>query len=265
MSSDDSSRQRIELAWDEAAAGYDAYFGPRFAPYAGVAIGALLSRRRRLPEGAVLVPCVGPGRELCALARAFSERPIVASDLSGAMVDLARQRNAMFANVSVEQADAMHLSPPSAGVAALLSVFGLQLLPEPAQALQSWLELLSTGGAAAVVYWPRDAEAAGPFDCMRRLIRSTGVPDGSWEQELESSIARAGCRIALDELVAFEIQYESAQILWEALTRLGPLRALALARGPELVTRLGAEFVAELGPGPLTHRPAARLLLAERA
>ena len=34
----------VERAWDEAASGYDAYFGPRFAPYLGAAIGALLAR-----------------------------------------------------------------------------------------------------------------------------------------------------------------------------------------------------------------------------
>ena len=50
----------MELAWDEAARGYDAYFGPRFAPYLGVGVGALLALEAALPtEGAILVPCVG--------------------------------------------------------------------------------------------------------------------------------------------------------------------------------------------------------------
>jgi hypothetical protein len=38
---------RAELAWDEAARGYDDYFGPPFAPYLGAAVGALATRWRR--------------------------------------------------------------------------------------------------------------------------------------------------------------------------------------------------------------------------
>ena len=74
------------------ALGYDAYFGPRFAPYLGAAIGALLARQEQLPSGALLVPCVGPGRELCPLAHAFVGRKIAASDLSTTMVGRARER-----------------------------------------------------------------------------------------------------------------------------------------------------------------------------
>ncbi len=100
---------RAELAWDEAARGYDAYFGPRFAPYLGAAVGALAARNSELPSGCISVPCAGPGRELRPLARAFGERQIIASDLSGEMVSLARERNLDLPNVSVERADAMQL------------------------------------------------------------------------------------------------------------------------------------------------------------
>jgi trans-aconitate methyltransferase len=253
---------RAELAWDEAARGYDAYFGPRFAPYLAAAVGALAARRDQLPTGCVIVPCVGPGRELRPLARVLSERQVVASDLSGEMVKLARARTCDLANVSVERADAMQLATPN--VAALLSVFGLQLLPDPVAALCSWLSLLESGGLAAVVYWPRDAEPSGPFASMRRVLRSAGVLDGSWEHELLPSAQAQGARVLAELPLVFEIQYESAGSVWHALTQLGPLRGLAIARGQALIDELGEQFVAELPSGPLSHTPEARLLLLER-
>ena len=148
----------VERAWDEAAQGYDAYFSPRFAPYLATALGALIGRASDLPSsGCILVPCAGPGRELGPLARAFPARPILASDLSSEMVKLARERNLGFSNVSVARDDATQLQKPASEVAALFSVFGLQLLPKPAETLGSWLTLLQKNGLAVVVYQPNPA------------------------------------------------------------------------------------------------------------
>jgi len=254
----------VEVAWDEAARGYDAYFSPRFAPYLATAIGALIGRASDLPSGCIVVPCAGPGRELGHLARAFPTRQILASDLSGEMVKLARERNARFPNVSVERDDATQLQRPSSEVAALFSVFGLQLLPKPADALASWLKLLQKKGLAAVVYWPRDTDGSGPFDTMHRLLaESIPIPE-SWQGELEGSIVAASAHILQDVGIAFEMQHDSALGIWQALTRLGPLRALALARGQAFVDELGTRFAAQFPAGPLCHTPEARLLLIER-
>jgi trans-aconitate methyltransferase len=231
----------------------------------GAAIGALIARREQLPGGAIVVPCVGPGRELPALARAFSERHVAASDLSTGMVKCATERGAAFSNVSVTRADATQLTRPSAGVAALLSVFGLQLLPNPAEALASWITLLSAHGLAVIVYWPREAEAVGPFHSMRQLLRRAGLADGTWEAELVPSALSVGARVLVDSPLCFEITYEDARTMWQGLTHLGPLRGLMLARGAQFVAKLGEEFEAELPKGPLSHTPAARLLILERA
>jgi SAM-dependent methyltransferase len=261
MSSSSEGKSRAELAWNEAASGYDEYFGPRFAPYLGAAVGALAARGQELPSGCILVPCVGPGRELGPLARAFSDRLIVASDLSGEMVNLARARTRDLPNVSVERADAMQLETQN--VAAVLSVFGLQLLPDPILALGSWLRLLQPGGIAVIVYWPRDAEQSGPFASMRRLLRSAGVLDGAWENELLPSVV-GSARLLADLPLGFELEYDDSGSLWHALTQLGPLRGLAMARGQALVDELGEQFVAELPGGSLSHTPEARLLLLLR-
>ncbi len=147
-------------------------------------------------------------------------------------------------------------------MAAVLSVFGLQLLPDPALAVGSWLRLVNIGGLAAIVYWPRDAEQSGPFASMRRLLRSAGVLDSSWENELLPTALAASAHVLADLPLVFEIKYEDSRTLWHALTQLGPLRGLAMARGQELVDELGEQFVAELPNGPLSHTPEARLPLA---
>ncbi|MEP7051577.1 MAG: class I SAM-dependent methyltransferase [Pseudomonadota bacterium] len=256
----------VERGWDEAALGYDAYFAPRFAPYLGAAIGALTTyaAQRGLPEGALLVPCVGPGRELTPLAHAFPGRAIIGSDLSTQMVTLASDRTRHLPNVTVERADALQLSAPASGVAALFSVFGLQLLPEPVLALRSWLGLLNAGGVAVIVYWPRDTEPTGPFFSMHQALREAGIQDRSWEAELVRDLPKQ-CVVQADVPVQFELSYENARSVWQALTELGPLRALANARGPELIVALGERFVREQPAGPLTHTPEARLLVITRA
>ena len=264
MASDDPGTSLVEQAWDEAALGYDSYFAPRFAPYLGAAIGALVGRSAELPSGPILVPCTGPGHELQPLARAFDRREIHASDLSLTMVKLARQRVATFPNVFVEQSDATRLSVPNGGASAIVSVFGLQLLPNPSQTLGSWLALLNRRGLAVIVYWPRDAEPSGPFHSMRQLLRSAGILDGTWESELHGRILGSGAKLLADSPLAFEIAHESSQTAWSALTHLGPLRGLALARGDAFVAELGQQFVAELPEGKLVHTPEARLLVIER-
>jgi SAM-dependent methyltransferase len=252
-------------AWDDAARGYDAYFGPRFAPYLSATIGALAAHSGALPPGAIVVPCVGPGRELAPLARAFPGRTILGSDLAGEMVKLARGRAQGFGNVQLAQGDATALAYPDQAIAAVLSVFGLQLLPEQPEALAAWVELLAPGGFAVVMFWPRDTEASGPFHSMRRLLHGVGLSDGDWEAELVPRALARGARLRADIELAFPMRHDDAQTMWNALTRLGPLRALALKRGQALIDALGAKFVAELPEGRIEHTPAARLLVLERA
>jgi len=265
MSHAKEDTSRAELAWDEAALGYDAYFGPRFAPFLAATLGALIGRSSELPSpGCIVVPCVGPGRELGPLAHAFSERQIVASDLSGEMVKLARARNARFPNLSVEQDDATKLRAPAQPVAGLFSAFGLQLLPDPPAALESWLRLIEPGGVASVMFWPRESDVNGPFDVMRRLLAESSLLDHGWELRLTATAQAASARVRADVRVRFEMQHDDARSLWQALTRLGPLRGLALARGEAFVDELGARFEAELPAGAMSHTPEARLLVIER-
>ena len=88
--------------------------------------------------------------------------------------------------------------------------------------------------------------------------------DGTWENELLHEVTASGARVLADLPLVFEIKYDDSRALWHALTRLGPLRGLAMARGQALVDALGEQFAAELPSGPLSHTPEARLLLLAR-
>lgn len=259
--SSSSAPNNAELAWDEAAAGYDRYFGPRFAPYLGAVIGALVSRARELPSGAIVVPCAGPGRELGPLARAFPERLIAGSDLSREMVRLAQARNSRLGNVFVGKGDALALKAPASGAAALLSAFGLQLLPEPSKALTSWVNLLVPDGLSAVLFWPSVGETNGPFHVLHELLAKAGVRGSAWDEALVPTVEALGARVLADQRLAFEMEHEGAAVLWKALAHSGPLRTLGLTRGQRLIDQLGADFERELPRGRLVHAPPARLLL----
>ncbi|MBI3725925.1 class I SAM-dependent methyltransferase [bacterium] len=265
---EDDARARKALlaaAWDEAARGYERYFVPRFSPWIDDAISALASRASALPEGLVLVPCCGPGHELPLVASALSGRDVAGVDLSRGMVEVARARAAGLANVRVEQGDACALEGAFAGnAAALLSCFGLQQIPGPAEALASWARCLRPGGLLSVVFWPPEREDA-PFETLRALVAArVPPPDSSWGKALVPSLERAGATLLEDRRIAHVMQHESAREFFLALSRWGPLRSLALSKGEAFMEELGSAFVREMPAGPLEHSPVARLLVARR-
>ncbi|MFI0420705.1 class I SAM-dependent methyltransferase [Spongiactinospora sp. 9N601] len=115
-------------SWDEAAEGYERYFVPRFAPWGATAVSAL--RGASLPPGPILVPCCGTFPELPVLAADHPGREIVGIDLSAEMAGRARRGQAT---------DAPDLTARRPGAAAaVVSVFGLQRLPDPVAALAGY-------------------------------------------------------------------------------------------------------------------------------
>ena len=68
-----------------------------------------------------------------------------------------------------------------------------------------------------------------------------------------------------DEFPAFAMEHPSAAECFAAYADSGPLRASALAKGPEFVERVRADFLAAAPEGVWRHTPRARLLVARRA
>lgn len=246
---------RLARAWTDAAEGYDAYFVPRFAPWVDDAVNAL----RDLPDGPILVPCCGTFPELTGLSARFPGRELVGIDLSAGMVRLAEERAAGRANVTVVEGDAATLAPQwTESCAAVVSVFGLQQLPDPAAALRSWAGALRHGGRLSVVYWPGQVERDGPFARVAALVRArVGASDRAWEDAVRAQADH-------DEFLEHPMSHEDAAAFFEAYTRSGPLRALATARGDAFIADLRTEFLRDAPPGEWTHHPRARHLLLHK-
>jgi SAM-dependent methyltransferase len=255
---------RIARGWDEAADGYEAYFVPRFAPWTKAAVAAIIAPD--LPEGTVLVPCCGTFPELDTLLAYLPDREIVGIDLSAGMVRLARQRAARWPKVDALVGDASALDDRWSGrCAAVVSVFGLQQLPEPDLAVRSWLAALRPGGRLSIMYWPEVTEADGPFALMRTVVRAH-VPAGdySWEDRLVEALTGQGAAVERDEQVSYPMSHPDARAFVDAYCDSGPLRALALARPARFVDELREEVLRHAPAGEWNHRPHARLIVARR-
>lgn len=254
---------RLARAWDEAAAGYEDYFVPRFAPWVSAAIDALGD----LPPGPVLVPCCGTFPELPRLVRRWAGRELVGIDLSPEMVRMAAARAASYPSARAVEGDASTLDPRWTGACAgVVSVFGLQQLPEPADAVRNWAAALRPGGRISVVYWPEHTETDGPFALQRQVVtrHTGGTSDRSWESELGTAVTAAGATLERDEPLSYEIRYAGAAEFWTAMTTAGPTRALAHARGDDFMSRLRDDFLAAAPAGEWSHHPRARLIVATR-
>jgi SAM-dependent methyltransferase len=284
MSHDPERRALLARAWNEAAQEYERYFVPRFAPWVEAAVRVVAETR--LPPGPILVPCCGTFPEVPALVGGHPAREIVGIDLSAEMVRLARERVAGWPRVRVVEGDAATLDGRwFKSCAAVVSVFGLQQLPDPEAALGNWVEALRPSGCLSVVYWPRRVEERGPFALLDEVLVDHRPPDDAlWEARLGDAIndsmagvgggldklraksaqalTAAGGTVERDEYLSFPMNHPDAGTFWEAFTTGGPLRALAIARGEKVMLGLREEFIRLAPTGRWRHLPRARWIVA---
>ena len=172
----------IANSWTSAAPGYDDLFVPRFSPWTSDALEQLFFTAPSLPEGSIIVPTCGPGQELPLVSELLGNgRPIIGIDIAPGMIEIAKRRAAECgAHVSASVGDCMTL--PVGPHAAILSVFGLQQLPDPPAALGNWVGTLAPGGVAVIIFWPMGAgvEAEGPWAHCGRV--RAGAKGGRWAE-----------------------------------------------------------------------------------
>lgn len=220
-------------------------------------------------RGGAVVPCCGPGQELPAIAEALgTERPVLGIDLAPGMIEIAQRRaTACGAHVSAVVGDAM--DPPPGPHAVVLSVFGLQQLPDPAGALSAWVGSLATGGVAIVCFWPGTVEDDGPWARWGSLLKSKvgsskRGPDG-WEMALVGAVEAAGGEVLEDRLIAHEMSWDSPAAFWEGMTRAGPWHAQRLRHSDDFVDGLKEEFCeAYEATEVVSHSPNARMLVVQQ-
>jgi SAM-dependent methyltransferase len=147
----------------------------------------------------------------------------------------------------------------------VVSVFGLQQLPEPDVAVRSWAAALRPGGRLSVVYWPGSTEADGPFALLGDVLRAH-VPagDGSWESRLVPALTAQGVVVERDEQPSYPMSHPDATAFFDAHTRSGPMRPLVADRGDAFAERIRKEFIRRAPAGEWRHQPRARHLVARR-
>jgi SAM-dependent methyltransferase len=254
----------LARAWDEAADGYERYFVPRFAPWVAAAVHAVAEVT--LPPGPILVPCCGSFPELPVLAASHPGREIVGIDLSAGMVGLARERAAGWPQARVVEGDAAALGQGWLGrCAGLVSVFGLQQLPDPKAALAGWVAALRPGGRLSVMFWPSQVESEGPFALLDRVLAGHRQPsDAEWQLRLAEWVTAAGATVEHDKHPSFGMSHPDGATFLAAMLTGGPLRALANARGDKFVHTLVQEFLDSAPTGPWHHEPRARWIVGRR-
>src|SRR5579859_2704887 len=130
-----------------SAAGYDRGFGS----ISGDFIPGLLRAAYVGPGGRVLDIATGTGVAAEAAAEAVGRSgTVVATDLSPAMLERARERLGAIPNVALALEDGQSLTFPDQQFDAVLCAMGLMLFPEPVRGLSEFRRVLRDGGWAAV-------------------------------------------------------------------------------------------------------------------
>ncbi len=266
MSNPAEELRTVEAAWSQVAERYEKYWSPRLRPYVHEALGAFAPPT----QGPLLVAGCGPGEELELLARRFPGRPIVGTDLSPAMVALARRRvkEAGLASVLVDRDDAALSSSRLNQGAGVFSSFILQLLPDPVAALEAWTRVLRTGGCLLALFWPR-ADDASPVARLQRILREAGLGrEDDWEPRAIETLCAHGLDLRADRRLEFEMAHASPKEFWNELVESGPLQAAARRSDKETLDLAGKRWLEDHGlerrGAEWVHRPAARLWVFER-
>ena len=263
----------LAQSWTQAAQMYEAELVPRFDPWTQDALAQLRYHALLLPPGVCVLPCCGPGQELPLVAAALGpERRLIASDLSHGMIELAKLRAAATGpQCSAVVADAMQ--PLCDGkLAAILSVFGLQQLPDPVVAVKSWCTQLEPAGVAVICFWPPGpVETSGPWQTYSELLtKRVGSSErkqstASWDEQLASAAEAVGAELLLDTTPEHAMEWPDGEAIWEGMTRGGPWALTRLRRGDAFMEGIKSEFLQVYPAGQVVrHTPRARLLVLRK-
>jgi SAM-dependent methyltransferase len=138
--------------WDLAAAVYELLWQAQLAP----AQAELMACAGLMPGERVLDVACGTGTTaLKAAARISPGGTVVGTDLSGRMVDAARQRAAQMrcANARFERMDAERLELPDNSFDVVLCALGLMYVPNPEHAILEMRRVLGRRGRIVLAVW----------------------------------------------------------------------------------------------------------------
>jgi SAM-dependent methyltransferase len=248
---------------------YDRCLGPfLFEPYAS----DLARRVAATPDSRVLELACGTGIVTRRLRQALPPgAQLVATDLSGAMIAIAREKLAGD-DVHWRTADASSLPFKDGAFDTVVCQFGLMFLPDPARGFTEARRVLRPGGELLANVWCslHENPAAGLVhtvvcrmfaDDPPQFLR---VPYGSLQADaLYELAAGAGFATATVSRVAIEGRAPSARVVADGFAKGTPLASALLARGADLdaVADTVAEALSGHGGEPF-RSPLAALVLA---
>jgi len=296
-----SSRTKtLAESWSMISNEYERVLVPRFASWTRDALDAL---RVAVNEGVArcspgndstppraLVLCCGPGHELMPVAKILgsaSATPprVIGSDLAPGMINVARERleaecrmdDGMYRGcITAEVGDAM--DPPPGPHHVIFSAFGLQQLPSPIRAIESWFNVMEPGGVCVFVYWPPNPpkipgdDKDDPWKLWGELLkRKLGKKDEGkpWDENIDAAVAAAGGEIVHDKFITHDICWSCVRDMFDGMSRAGPWHAMRLRRGDDFVDELGKELQSMLHTQypigkTLSHKTTARMIVARR-
>ena len=153
-------QRRVQrYGWDLAAADYEALWQAQLRPAQAelLAMAALRSGEQ------VLDVACGTGLVAFAAAEAIGPQgQVLGVDLSGQMVDAARQRaeERRLSNVGFQRMDAETLALPDASVDVALCALGLMYLPDPERAVVEMRRVVRPGGRLVAAVWGERSRCA---------------------------------------------------------------------------------------------------------
>jgi len=278
-------------SWSTISNEYEKVLVPRFAPWTEDALDALriaISKDGRcqpdvnIPSTA-LVLCCGPGHELLPIAKMLGPAStLMGTDLAPGMISAARKRveeecnengNFIYKDcIRAEVGNAM--DPPPGPFNVIFSAFGLQQLPNPIQAVGSWLNVMEPGGICACIYWPPNPpkisnDEKNPFHLWGELVNKKlgkeGIKNFSWDENIDVAVAAADGKIIDDKFITHDICWKDAKSMFEGMSQAGPWHAMRLRRGDRFVDELGMELEALYPAGnSLCHKFTARMIVVQR-
>jgi ubiquinone/menaquinone biosynthesis C-methylase UbiE len=253
--------------WDRAAKGYVEEWVPRFVPYHL----DLVQELKLLPGQRVLVTCAGPGAEVLAVARAVGDHGhVVATDSSGEMIALCREKVqvAGFKNVECRQADA--LNAEGGPWDAVVCAFGLWQLPDRISVLSAWRKQLATNGKIGIITWG-PPEEDDPFErvarCLAHLEPGYSAPSPRILSERDSMAQmfdEAELSMVRHTVVRHTLTFRSAEAFVTALREACTWRKIWEELGDERLGRVAARFYGLVGgpDAPLSWDPPATMAIA---
>jgi enediyne biosynthesis protein CalE5 len=244
----------IRTEWRDAAAGWRAWLDVLEAEDGGRAVSRTLVELAGIgPGSSVLDVAAGYGEPGLTAARTVGPGGrVVCTDISGAMLALARERAAVQGvdNIEFVEGDAEELAFAGSSFDAVLSRQGLQFLPDVAGTLARLRSFLRPQGRLAAAVWgpPPAVQFAAPVPVIRAELGLPPPPPGipgpfalADATRLAALVKAAGFRDVQTGTVTATYQFTSPELATRWLRDVAPpITSLVDRQPPEVQERLWA-------------------------